>query len=96
VRSKNAGPRRLTLDIIFRDDADYQRAVQSEALTPEKISPLYGVVQVVRTTKQYLLHQAMKVGFRPAATWRSLSRRRKSRSDPPIDSTFTILCGRRI
>jgi hypothetical protein len=27
VRSKNAGPRRLTLDIVFRDDADYQRAV---------------------------------------------------------------------
>ncbi len=33
VRSKNAGPRRFTLDIIFRDDADYQRAVQSEAFT---------------------------------------------------------------
>jgi hypothetical protein len=28
VRSKNVGPRRFTLDIIFRDDADYQRAVR--------------------------------------------------------------------
>jgi hypothetical protein len=36
VRSKNAGPRRFTLDVIFRNDADYQRAAQSEALTPEK------------------------------------------------------------
>ena len=36
VRSKNAGPRRFTLDIIFRDDADYQRAAQSEAITAEK------------------------------------------------------------
>src|ERR1700681_1870071 len=37
-----------------------------------------------------------RAGFRPAATWRSLSRRRKSQSDRPTDSTFTILCGRRI
>src|SRR6202140_3310028 len=43
VRSKNAGPRRFTLDVIFRSDADYQRAAKSEALTAEKIAPLYGV-----------------------------------------------------
>jgi hypothetical protein len=43
VRSKNAGPRRITLDIIFHSDADYQRAAQSEALTAEKVAPLYGV-----------------------------------------------------
>ena len=42
VRSKNAGPRRITLDVIFRSDADYQRATQSEALIAEKIAPLYG------------------------------------------------------
>src|SRR3974390_3207698 len=51
VRSKNAGPRRFTLDIIFRSDWDYQRAAQSQALTAEKIAPLYGVpasaVQVI-------------------------------------------------
>ena len=43
VRSKNAGPRRITLDVIFHSDADYQRAAQSEALTAEKVAPLYGV-----------------------------------------------------
>jgi hypothetical protein len=43
VRSKNAGPRRFVLDIIFRSDADYQRAAQSEALTAKRIAPLYGV-----------------------------------------------------
>ena len=26
VRSKNAGPRRITLDVIFRSDVEYQRA----------------------------------------------------------------------
>ena len=32
IRSKNAGPRRLTLDLMFATDADYQRVVQSPAL----------------------------------------------------------------
>ena len=36
VRSKNAGPRRITLDVIFRTDVEYQRAAQSGALTAEK------------------------------------------------------------
>ena len=31
IRSKNAGPRRLTLDIMFASDADYQRVAQSPA-----------------------------------------------------------------
>ena len=33
VCRKNAGPRRFTLDIILCNDADYQRASQSKALT---------------------------------------------------------------
>jgi Domain of unknown function (DUF4387) len=61
VRSKNAGPRRLTLDIIFRDDADYQRAVQSEALKPEKIAPLYDVAANTVTVINYPLGRAIKV-----------------------------------
>jgi len=61
VRSKNAGPRRFTLDIIFRDDADYQRAVQSAAFTPEKIAPLYGVVANTVTIINYPLGRAIKV-----------------------------------
>lgn len=61
VRSKNAGPRRFTLDIIFRDDADYQRAAQSEALTPEKIAPLYGVAENAVTIINYPLGRAIKV-----------------------------------
>ena len=61
VRSKNAGPRRFTLDIIFRDDADYQRAVQSEAFTPQKIAPLYGVLANTVTIINYPLGRAIKV-----------------------------------
>jgi Domain of unknown function (DUF4387) len=40
IRSKNAGPRRLTLDLMFANDADYQRVVQSPALRPSTIAAL--------------------------------------------------------
>jgi hypothetical protein len=43
VCSKNAGQRRFTLDIISCNDADYQRATQSKALTAASLVPLYGV-----------------------------------------------------
>jgi hypothetical protein len=55
VRSKNAGPRRFTLDVIFRSDADYQRAAQSEALSAEKTAPLYGVAADAVTVINYPL-----------------------------------------
>src|SRR5512144_3067302 len=43
IRSKNAGPRRLTLDLIFATDADYQRVAQSPALNRESVGALYGL-----------------------------------------------------
>ena len=61
VRSKNAGPRRFTLDIIFRSDPDYQRAAQSEALTAEKIAPLYGVSASAVQVINYPLGCAIKI-----------------------------------
>jgi hypothetical protein len=61
VRSKNAGPRRFTLDVIFHSDADYQRAVQSEALTAEKIAPLYGVPASAVKVINYPPGRAIKI-----------------------------------
>jgi hypothetical protein len=61
VRSKNAGPRRFTLDVIFRNDADYQRAAQSELLSPERIAPLYGVAADTVTVINYPLGRAIKI-----------------------------------
>jgi uncharacterized protein DUF4387 len=43
VRSKNAGPFRLTVDILFKDDATYRRVKASKAITPELIARLYGL-----------------------------------------------------
>src|SRR5260370_9132440 len=65
VRSKNAGPRRFTLDVIFRSDADYQRAAQSEALSAEKIAPLYGVAADAVTVINYPLRRAIKIVMPP-------------------------------
>jgi hypothetical protein len=42
VRSKNAGPLKLTLDLLFDDEAAYRRALQSPALEPGAIARLYG------------------------------------------------------
>jgi len=36
IRSKNAGPRRLTLDVMFATDADYQRVAQSPLWAPRR------------------------------------------------------------
>lgn len=43
IRSKNAGPLHVTLDLMFPDRAAYDRAAQSPALTAPAIAALYGV-----------------------------------------------------
>ena len=48
LRSKNAGPFQLTVDIMFDDEAAYRRVLMSGALEPGHIGALYGVeAQVV-------------------------------------------------
>jgi Domain of unknown function (DUF4387) len=43
IRSKNAGPYCVTLDILFGDEATYRRVVASGALTRERFAALYRV-----------------------------------------------------
>jgi len=43
VRSKNAGPFRLTLDILFKDEATYRYVKANRLITPEFIAQLYGI-----------------------------------------------------
>src|SRR5437899_2247589 len=43
IRSKNAGPYRLTFDILFRDEASFASVCDSKAVTKETIARLYGV-----------------------------------------------------
>ena len=43
IRSKNAGPYRLTFDILFRDDANFRTVCKSQAITKESVARLFGV-----------------------------------------------------
>ena len=51
VRSKNAGPTTLTIDLMFADADGFNRARRAPALSAAAIAPLYGVptqrVQVI-------------------------------------------------
>jgi hypothetical protein len=42
IRSKNAGPTLLTLDVFFRDRHGYERAIQSPQLSMASVAHLYG------------------------------------------------------
>jgi hypothetical protein len=42
VRSKNAGPFWLTLDIFCNSDADYTLIAAPDVVTPERIAAAYG------------------------------------------------------
>ena len=43
IRSKNAGPYELTLDIIFKDRAWYEQALREDLINPALIARLYNV-----------------------------------------------------
>ena len=43
IRSKNAGPYELVLDILFKTREDYQRVKASEQVTPQLNADLYHV-----------------------------------------------------
>jgi hypothetical protein len=43
VRSKNAGPFTLTIDLVFSDLDAFRRVQASPALSPPRVAALYGV-----------------------------------------------------
>jgi len=43
IRSKNAGPYRLTFDILFRDDESFRAVCDSKAVTRESVARAYGL-----------------------------------------------------
>ena len=61
IRSKNAGPRRLTLDIMFATEAAYQKAAPSPALGPAAIGRLYRLPAEAVTVIPYPVGRAIKV-----------------------------------
>jgi hypothetical protein len=61
IRSKNAGPRRLTLDLMFASDEDYRRVAQSPALDRGTIAALYRVLAEDVTIIPYPVGRAIKI-----------------------------------
>lgn len=43
IRSKNAGPTTLTVDLMFNDSAGFERALNAPALKAESVALLYGL-----------------------------------------------------
>ena len=64
IRSKNAGPRRLTLDIIFASDADYRRVAQSTALAARASPRSIACRRKTLTVIPYPLGRAIKIVLR--------------------------------
>ena len=64
LRSKNAGPFKLTLDIFFYSRGDYEQVVASGIITNELVADLYGLPDTQKISIfQYDRVAAIKVTF---------------------------------
>lgn len=45
IRSKNAGPFRLTFDIVFEDSTGFERVRRAKAITSQTIAAAFGVTE---------------------------------------------------
>lgn len=61
IRSKNAGPFMMTLDIIFPDRQAYEEAAASPALSRENVAKLYGIP--AGQMQRYLIPLANAIKF---------------------------------
>ena len=63
IRSKNAGPWNLTVDIMFPDAETYQRVVDSAVLTKEVASNAFNVDVEQISIYHYYPANAIKISF---------------------------------
>lgn len=63
IRSKNAGPFVLTLDVLFNDQETFEGVVEAKVITPELIADLYGVRATEVKVIPYPPANAIKVSF---------------------------------
>lgn len=72
IRSKNAGPTTLTLDLMFNDEASFNRALNALALAPAAVAKLYGLRP----------EQVQIVPYPPAIAIKIVMDRRRVAGDP--------------
>jgi hypothetical protein len=57
IRSKNAGPFQLTVDVMFEDRGTYERVLASGVISPQRFADLYGTpvdrVQIIEYPAAY-------------------------------------------
>ncbi|MFD1211508.1 DUF4387 domain-containing protein [Arthrobacter sp. GCM10027362] len=63
IRSKNAGPWTLTVDIMFPDAQTFEHVVASGAVTPAAVGPLLGVDPGLIEMFNYAPANAIKFSF---------------------------------
>lgn len=61
VRSKNAGPFLLTLDIVVRDEPEYERLQSWGELTAQRLGPLYNTAEDEISIEWFPLGRAIKI-----------------------------------
>jgi hypothetical protein len=61
IRSKNAGPFELTFDIMFRNQASYDRVFQSNVLNPANIAQLYHVP--LASVRYFAIEEILTIKF---------------------------------
>ncbi len=62
IRSKNAGPDRITFDVIFRDRETYDRVRRSGVLSRDAVCRLYGI-PAARLTDHVEFEPAFAIKF---------------------------------
>lgn len=60
VRSKNAGPYRITFDVMFADKARYERVRDSAAITPQTVAAAYGI-DIAQISSFFHIDQAQAI-----------------------------------
>lgn len=61
IRSKNAGPTTLTVDLMFNERSGYERALAAPDLKPEALSRLYALLPEQVTVIPYPSAFAVKI-----------------------------------
>lgn len=63
IRSKNAGPRCTTLDIMFNNNDDYNQVIQSGVVNAKLISKLYATPIADVSILEYPMARAIKIAI---------------------------------
>jgi len=63
MRSKNAGPFTLTIDLMFEDQDTFERVLASESFSKERIADLYAVATESVAIRPFALIRTIKVSM---------------------------------